>query len=139
MSVSIKVINLRESTVKSSSNNKKQKTNQMKKSNSVIERVYRKMHMEEITSSIQKRNGTRHFMDGHSGHEYIFRQFSAPRVRYWSDVTNSWQSYKLFNPSGIGIREDMKEAIPYIVNRKVDGVRNQAKHAINLASRLLLG
>jgi hypothetical protein len=107
------------------------------KSKTAIEKVYSKMGMREITSQVQKKNGTRHFHDTQSGMEYVFRQYSAPRIQYWSDLTDSWQSYKLFEPSGTNINEDMKEAIPYIVNRKIKSVKARAIRAMNIVTNLI--
>jgi len=101
-----------------------------------IEKIYKQMGLVEVTTKEQSGNGTRSFFDNDANCNFIFRQFSAPRVEYFSPKTNTVQSYKMFEPNGANIKEDMQEAIPYIVNRKVKGVRERAKIAMNLATRL---
>jgi hypothetical protein len=107
-----------------------------KQTETKIEKIYKKMGLVEVSTKEQVSNGTRSFFDTDANCNFVFRQFSAPRVEYFSPKTNSVQSYKMFEPNGANVREDMQEAIPYIVNRKIKGVRERAKIAMNLATRL---
>jgi hypothetical protein len=107
------------------------------KTQSSIETLYKKMGLVEVTNSKQRKNGTRVFFDSIANCNFIFRQFSSPRVEYFSNTTRSIQSYRMFEPTGMTITEDMNEAIPYIVNRKVKGVQERAQSAFRIASSLI--
>jgi hypothetical protein len=104
---------------------------------SSIDSIYKKMGLVEVTNSNHRKNGTRVFFDSVANCNFIFRQFSSPRVEYFSETTRSIQSYRMFEPTGMTIVDDMKEAIPYIVNRKVKGVQERAHSAIRIASSLI--
>lgn len=108
-----------------------------KKQPTAIETTYKKIGLVEVTTPIQRSNGTRAFFDRTANCNFIFRQFSSPRIEYFSEVTNSVQSYKMFDPSGKNINEDMKEAIPYIVNRKMRGMKERTESALKIVSRLI--
>lgn len=101
---------------------------------SKIENTFFKMGLVDVTTKNQEKNGTRVFFDDVANCNYIFRQFSAPRVEYFSTVTNTIQSYRMFEPTGSSINDDMKEAIPFIVNRKIRGVKERANTVIRIAS-----
>ena len=104
---------------------------------SQIEKTFKKIGLREVSTNTQKKNGTRVYFDIDANCNYIFRQFSAPRIEYFSEITDSVQSYKMFEPTGSSIKDDMKEAIPYIVNRKVRGIRERAQSAFRIASAII--
>jgi hypothetical protein len=104
---------------------------------SQIEKTFKKIGLRDVSTKTQEKNGTRVYFDDDANCNYIFRQFSAPRIEYFSNISNSIQSYKMFEPTGSSIKDDMKEAIPYIINRKLRGVRERAQAAIRIAAAII--
>jgi hypothetical protein len=109
----------------------------MKKSKPTkIEQLYKKLGLVEVTTPRQKRNGTVVFFDDQSNRNYIFREYSDPRVEYVSSKTRTLQSYRLFE-LGESLKDDMRTAIPFIVRRKVSTTKERAKIALDIAARII--
>ena len=43
----------------------------------------------------------------------------------------------MFEPTGSSINDDMKEAIPFIVNRKIRGVKERTNAILQVATAIL--
>lgn len=98
--------------------------------------IFEKMNMVDISTDAQMGNGTYAFFDKEANCNFVFRQNSSPRVEYFSTKTNTVQSYKLFNGEG-SLHKDMKTSIPYIVNRKVKGIKERARISMDIAMKLM--
>jgi len=106
------------------------------------EELFKKMGLVETSTNVQIDHGTYKFHDKIGNCNYIFRIFSNPRVEYYSDKTRSIQSYALFKSknnwaSDNKVANDMRDAIPYIVNRKVKGISRRAQLAMDIAQKII--
>jgi hypothetical protein len=101
--------------------------------------LYEKMGLVEVTSMTEENNGTVKFFDETSQSNYIFRKYSAPRVEYISDKTNTIQSYALIETHNCSetLAEDMLKVLPKIVNRKVKSAYKRSLIAINISKNLV--
>jgi hypothetical protein len=108
-----------------------------KKNHSKIGKTFSKIGLVDVTTKRQKNNGTLVFFDDVANCNYIFRQRSSPRVEYRSTKTNTIQTYKMFDSDGYDIKDDMNKAIPYILNRKIRGVKEKTTVVLRMASDIL--
>ncbi len=110
----------------------------MKASKKDLRVLYSRMGLIECQTKNQEKNDTLVFFDDVANCKFIFRPHSNPRVEYFSTKTNSIQSYEFLKDIAYHkISYKMLMAIPLIQKRKIKGVKDRTKIALDIFQKLI--